>query len=91
MNSLIKTRVEGLWANNLPLSDDDKTHGVIYAWIKVKLQRSSPLTHASQINNRYSMKHMNMYANDGDKNMLNSFSPICKTKHICINTNLTPP
>jgi len=45
--------VEGLRANNLPLFDDDKTHGVIYAWIKVKLQRSSPLTHASQINNKY--------------------------------------
>ena len=43
---IIKTRVMGLWANNLPLFDDDKTHGVIYAWIKVKLQRSSPLTHA---------------------------------------------
>ena len=26
--------------------DDEKTHGVIYAWIKVKLHRSSPLTHA---------------------------------------------
>jgi len=38
--------VESLWANNLPLFDDDKTHGVIYAWIKVKLQGSSPLTHA---------------------------------------------
>jgi len=38
--------VEGHWANNLPLFDDDKTHGVIYAWIKDKLQGSSPLTHA---------------------------------------------
>ena len=46
----------GLWANNLPLFDDDKTHGVIYAWIKVKLQRSSPLTHASQEINRYGNK-----------------------------------
>ena len=26
--------------------DDDKTKGFIYAWIKVKLNRSSPLTHA---------------------------------------------
>ena len=34
----------GLWANNLPLYDDDKTDGVIYAWIKDKLHRSSPLT-----------------------------------------------
>ena len=29
--------MEGLWANNFPLFDDDKTHGVIYAWIKVFL------------------------------------------------------
>ena len=43
---IIKTRVMGLWVNNLPLFDDDKTHGVIYAWIKDKLHRSSPLTHA---------------------------------------------
>ena len=26
---IIKTRVNDLWANNLPLFDDDKTHGVI--------------------------------------------------------------
>jgi len=48
-------QVMGLWANNLPLFDDDKTHGLIYAWIKVKLQGSSPLTHAYQINNKYAM------------------------------------
>ena len=36
MSFIIKTRVMSLWANNLPLFDDDKTHGVIYAWIKVK-------------------------------------------------------
>jgi len=29
-----------------PLFDDDKTHRAIYAWIKDKLHRSSPLTHA---------------------------------------------
>ena len=34
MSIIIKTGVMGLWANNLPLFDDDKTHGVIYAWIK---------------------------------------------------------
>jgi len=56
--------VEGLWANNLPLFDDDKTHGVIYAWIKVKLQRSSPLTHASykhgalDTNGIFNIKHV---------------------------------
>ena len=33
----------GLWANNLPRFDDDKTHGVIYTWIKVKLHKSFPL------------------------------------------------
>jgi len=33
-------------ANNLPLFDDDKTHGVINAWIKDKLHRTSSLTHA---------------------------------------------
>jgi len=26
---IIKSRVNGLWANNLPLFDDDKTKGVI--------------------------------------------------------------
>ena len=26
---IIKTRANSLWANNLPLFDDDKTHGVI--------------------------------------------------------------
>jgi len=36
----------GLWANNIPLFDDDKTHEVIYAWVKDKLHRSSPITHA---------------------------------------------
>ena len=40
---IIKTRVIDLWANNRPLFDDDKTHEVIYAWIKVKLQKKLPL------------------------------------------------
>jgi len=29
MAVIIKTRANGLWANNLPLFDDDKTYGVI--------------------------------------------------------------
>ena len=52
----------GLWANNLPLFDDDKTHEVIYAWLKVKLQGSSPLTHALQKVIDMAMKAHDMYA-----------------------------
>jgi len=40
----------GLWANNLPLFDDDKTHGVIYAWSKVKLHRKLSLNSCIAIN-----------------------------------------
>jgi len=32
----------GLWANNLLLFDDDKTHGVIYAWIKINFIEAPP-------------------------------------------------
>ena len=39
---IIKTRAMSLWANNFPRFDDNKTHEVIYAWIKDKLHRSSP-------------------------------------------------
>ena len=30
-----------------PPFDDDKTHGIIYTWIKDKLHKSSSLTHAN--------------------------------------------
>ena len=42
----------GLWANNLPLFDDDKTHEVIYAWIS-KASKKLPLNSCISINNKY--------------------------------------
>jgi len=42
----------GLWANNLPLFDDDKTHEVIYAWIKSKASKKLPLNSCIAINNK---------------------------------------
>ena len=74
----------GLRANNLPLFNDDKTHEVIYAWIKVKLQRSSPLTHAYQINNNIdneAHKHVCKYGDKTcNKHKSKSFSPNCNIK-----------
>jgi len=64
--------VIGLWANNLPLFDDDKTRGVIYAWIKVKLHRL-PLNSCITINNKifnevHETKQIYMHQ-QGERNM----------------------
>ena len=76
----------GLWANNLPLFDDDKPHEVIYAWIKVKLQRSSPLTHAYHkiiMYDNEAHKHVCKYGDKTcNKHKSKSFSSIAIQKYM---------
>ena len=47
---IIKTRANGFWANNLPLFDNDKTHGVIkIIWEETSSEAPSKHMHISNV------------------------------------------